>query len=132
MNIGEVARRTGLPAKTIRYYESIGLVRANRLANGYRDYSDEQLEKLHFVARSRALGFSLEECRTLLALQADENRDCADVVNLTSHHIDDVEQQIQNLTDIRKTLVSLVDASKGDKRTDCPILTYLAGHQTSR
>ena len=74
MNIGEAAEASGLPAKTIRYYEDIKLVRPARGANGYRDFSEHDAHKLAFLARARSLGFSIEECRTLLSLYEDRDR----------------------------------------------------------
>ena len=79
MNIGEVARRSGLPAKTIRYYEDIGLITPMRCENGYRAFRESDVHKLGFLGRARALGFSIEDCRTLLALWEDRNRASADV-----------------------------------------------------
>jgi MerR family transcriptional regulator, copper efflux regulator len=74
MNIGAAARRSGLPPKTIRYYEEIGLLTASRAANGYRDYSEADVQRLGFVQRARRLGFSVEECRQLLSLYSDRDR----------------------------------------------------------
>lgn len=127
MNIGIAARKSGLPAKTIRYYEDIGLVRADRQANGYRDYSDDHLNILRFLARARSLGFSIDECRRLLSLYDNTDRASADVKDLAMSHIRDVERKIEELQSMRGTLVSLVDACQGDHRPDCPILADLAG-----
>ena len=74
MNIGEASRASGLPTKTIRYYEDIGLVRPARGTNGYRDFSDQEAHKLAFLGRSRSLGFSINDCRTLLSLYEDRDR----------------------------------------------------------
>ena len=79
MNIGDVAVQSGLPAKTIRYYEEIGLVKPSRRPNGYRDYSTEDLHELRFLQRARGLGFTVEACRQLLSLYKDRNRASADV-----------------------------------------------------
>jgi len=127
MNIGVVARKSGLPAKTIRYYEDIGLVKADRKPNGYRDYSDEHLNTLRFLARARSLGFSIEDCRQLLSLYEDRDRASSDVRTLAISHIREVERKIEELEGIRATLSSLVDACQGDQRPDCPILSDLAG-----
>jgi len=126
MNIGVVARKSGLPAKTIRYYEDIGLVRADRKPNGYRDYSDDHLNTLRFLARARSLGFSIDECRQLLSLYEDRDRASGDVKSLAMTHIEEVERKIEELQGIRATLVSLVEACQGDDRPDCPILADLA------
>lgn len=127
MNIGVVARKSGLPAKTIRYYEDIGLVKADRKPNGYRDYSEEHLNTLRFLARARSLGFSIEDCRQLLSLYEDRDRASSDVRTLAISHIRDVERKIEELEGIRATLSSLVEACQGDQRPDCPILADLAG-----
>ena len=126
MNIGEAAKSSGLPAKTIRYYEAIGLVRSDRRGNNYRDYSDTDLHNLRFLQRARALGFSIEECRHLLSLYADRRRASADVRRLASQHIGDIDAKIAELKSMRKTLSTLVDACHGDHRPDCPILEDLA------
>jgi DNA-binding transcriptional MerR regulator len=79
MNIGVASEKSGLPSKTIRYYEDIGLVRPARTDNGYRDYSVADIHRLRFLQRSRSLGFSVDECRQLLSLYHDRNRESADV-----------------------------------------------------
>jgi Cu(I)-responsive transcriptional regulator len=126
MNIGVVARKSGLPAKTIRYYEDIGLVRADRKPNGYRDYSDDHLNTLRFLARARSLGFSIDDCRQLLSLYEDKDRASGDVKALAMTHIAEVERKIEELQGIRTTLASLVEACQGGERPDCPILSDLA------
>ena len=126
MNIGDVARRTGLPAKTIRYYEGIGLVRPLRDTNGYRRFRDSDAHKLGFVGRARSLGFSIEDCRSLLALWEDEGRASADVKRIAEAHLRDIEAKIAELDAMRATLAHLIDAYAGDHRPDCPILADLA------
>jgi len=86
MNIGEVSQRTGLPPKTIRYYEDIGLVKPLRDANGYRAFRESEMHKLAFLGRARTLGFSIEDCRNLLALWEDKNRASADVRAIAHRH----------------------------------------------
>ncbi|TCO70499.1 Cu(I)-responsive transcriptional regulator [Rhodovulum euryhalinum] len=127
MNIGEVAERTGLPAKTIRYYEEIGLIRPARGPNGYRRFSDRDAHNLAFLARARSLGFTIEECRALLALYADKGRASADVKRIAREHLDQVDAKIAELRELRATLADLVHACAGDDRPDCPILNGLAG-----
>ncbi|MEL6841438.1 MAG: Cu(I)-responsive transcriptional regulator [Pseudomonadota bacterium] len=127
MNIGDVAERTGLPAKTIRYYEDIGLVMPRRSENGYRVFSDTDAHKLTFLGRARALGFSIEDCRNLLMLWEDRSRASADVRAIASQHLDDIESKIKDLTAMRDTLSNLVQKCAGDDRPDCPILKGLAG-----
>ncbi|WP_305970175.1 MULTISPECIES: Cu(I)-responsive transcriptional regulator [unclassified Mameliella] len=126
MNIGEVAERAGLPAKTIRYYEDIGLVKPPRDANGYRAFRDSDLHKLAFLARARALGFSIEDCRVLVGLYQDDHRASADVKRVAEEHLTRIDEKIAQLQGMRDTLATLVDACHGDDRPDCPILKDLA------
>lgn len=126
MNIGEAAERTGLPAKTIRYYEEIGLVRAPRDTNGYRAFGPAELHKLAFLGRARALGFSIEECRALLRLYEDQARASAEVKALAMGHLADIDAKIADLKEMRATLADLISACAGDARPDCPILKSLA------
>ena len=127
MNIGDVADRSGLPAKTIRYYEDIGLIRPKRGANGYRTFAEADLHKLAFIARARSLGFTIEECRRLLALYEDEGRASADVKRLAERHLEQIDAKIEELQSMRRTLAHLVEHCAGDHRPDCPILDDLAG-----
>ena len=129
MNIGEVSDRSGLPAKTIRYYEDIGLVRPLRNDNGYRAFREQDLHKLAFLGRARALGFSIEDCRTLLGLYEDEKRESAQVKAVAREHLTAIDEKIRQLQSMRKTLSHLVDACHGDHRPDCPILSDLAGSE---
>ncbi|GAA4225156.1 Cu(I)-responsive transcriptional regulator [Sagittula marina] len=129
MNIGDVARRSGLPAKTIRYYEDIGLIRPQRSENGYRSFREQDLHKLAFLGRARALGFTIEDCRTLVALYEDEGRESAQVKHIAMEHLRQIEDKIAQLQSMRSTLNTLVHACAGDNRPDCPILEDLA--QTS-
>lgn len=126
MNIGEVAERAGLPAKTIRYYEDIGLICPQRGANGYRAFGETDLHKLAFLGRARALGFSIEDCRTLLALYQDDSRESAQVKALAQQHLAEIDEKISQLESMRGTLSELVTACHGDTRPDCPILADLS------
>lgn len=127
MNIGQAARHSGLSAKMIRYYESIGLLKpALRSDSGYRLYQQEDLHRLAFIKRSRDLGFSLEEVARLLTLWQDRQRASADVKALASQHIDDLNRRIEELVSLRNTLSELVAHCQGDDRPDCPILKDLA------
>jgi Cu(I)-responsive transcriptional regulator len=126
MNIGDVAERTGLPAKTIRYYEEIGLVTPHRESNGYRRFGETDLHELAFLGRARALGFSIGECRDLLALWQDRDRASADVRRIAKGHLADIEAKIAALEAMRQTLADLVKNCAGDARPDCPILRDLA------
>ena len=128
MNIGEAAAKSGLPAKTIRYYEDIGLVEAStRRENGYRDYDEQDLHLLKFVQRARSLGFTVEECRDLLDLYRDRSRASADVKALAIHRIGDIERKIAALQGMQATLEHLIDKCQGDDRPDCPIIDDLSG-----
>jgi len=127
MNIGDAATQSGLPAKTIRYYEDIGLVAPGRSGNGYRSFSDSDLHKLAFVQRARSLGFSIEECRALLSLYDDQSRASADVKALANTHLEQISEKIAGLQEMQKTLSELVHKCHGDDRPDCPILDGLAG-----
>ena len=126
MNIKDASARVGLPAKTIRYYEDIGLITPDRAANGYRDFSDAHLHKLTFLARARGLGFSVDDCRNLLALWEDQSRASADVRVIAKEHLTEIEEKIAGLQDMASTLSNLVNECAGDTRPDCPILTGLA------
>ena len=127
MTIGAVARRTGVPAKTIRYYEEIALIApAQRAANGYRIYTESAVSVLRFVRQARALGFSIEHVAELLALWQDSERTSAEVRALATNHIEAVERKIAELESLRHTLLDLVARCHGDDRPDCPILDNLA------
>lgn len=125
MNIKDVAERSGLPAKTIRYYEDIGLIRPLRSANGYRSFRESDLHKLAFLARARGLGFSIDDCRKLLALYEDRSRASADVKALAEAHLEQIASKIAELKAMEETLSHLVHACAGDDRPDCPILKGL-------
>jgi Cu(I)-responsive transcriptional regulator len=126
MNISEVGERAGLPAKTIRYYEEIGLIRPQREANGYRRFRETDLHKLAFIGRARGLGFSIEDCRALLALYEDKGRASADVKALAGRHLEQIAAKLAELQAMQATLSDLVHACAGDARPDCPILSGLA------
>ena len=126
MNIGQAAKHSGLSAKMIRYYESIGLLQpAGRSDSGYRTYSAGDLHVLAFIKRARDLGFSLEEVGRLLALWQDRERASADVKALALAHVDNLNRKIAELTALRDTLSELVQHCQGDQRPDCPILRDL-------
>lgn len=127
MNIGDISQATGLPSKTIRYYEDIGLVVPGRAANGYRRFNENDLHHLRFLARARTLGFSIDACRQLLSLYDQSNRESAEVRKLAVAHMKEIERKIEELNDMHDTLSTLVDACAGDHRPDCPILNDLAG-----
>jgi Cu(I)-responsive transcriptional regulator len=126
MNIGQAAEKSGLPAKTIRYYEDIGLIAPDRSENGYRDFSDTHIHKLTFLHRSRNLGFSIDDCRTLLSLYEDKNRASGEVQRVAKDHISAIELKIAELQSMQATLSDLVHKCHGDDRPDCPILDQLS------
>jgi Cu(I)-responsive transcriptional regulator len=127
MNIGQAARRSGVSAKTIRYYEEIGLIPAAvRTGAGYRDYGEAEIETLRFIQRARSLGFSVKDVGGLLALWRDRSRASADVRRIARDHVLAVEQKIAELEGMRRTLVALIDRCHGDDRPDCPILDGLS------
>ncbi len=128
MNIGEAAARSGVPAKTIRYYESIGLIGpATRSQAGYRVYGAKDVQTLQFIQRARGLGFSVKQVSGLLALWRDRGRSSADVKALARDHLADIDQRMAELQSMRDTLTHLMARCHGDDRPDCPILADLAG-----
>lgn len=129
MNISEAAKQSGLPAKTIRYYEEIGIVKPDRAQNRYRSYSDNDIHQLAFVQRARSLGFSIEECKLLLSLCSDDQRASADVKQLALNKIDQIERKIKELKSLKNTLTTLAKHCHGDNKPDCPIIDDLANHR---
>lgn len=130
MNIGEAAKASGVSAKMIRYYESIGLVpTAARTVSGYRLYSETEIQILRFIRRSRNLGFPVEKIEELLALWRDRSRRSAEVKRIALEQIEGLEQKIEEMQGIINTLRQLADACCGDHRPDCPILADLAQEQ---
>lgn len=126
MNIGEAAKASGVSAKMIRYYESTGLIpTAGRTGSGYRVYSDNEVQMLRFIRRSRDLGFPVEKIEELLALWRDRSRHSADVKRLAQEQIDGLERKIAEMQAMKETLQHLADACCGDHRPDCPILADL-------
>jgi MerR family transcriptional regulator, copper efflux regulator len=127
MNIGQASQSSGVTTKMIRYYESIGLVREpKRTDAGYRQYTDQEIQTLRFIKRSRDLGFSMERIKTLLGLWEDKSRKSADVKKLARLYIEELEQDIEKLQSIRDQLQHMADCCHGDNRPDCPIIENLA------
>lgn len=129
MNIGEVAKKTGLPVKTIRYYEDIGLIEPSRTESGYRQFGQAELHKLAFVRRARSLGSSVDRCRSLLNLYEDQERSSADAKRLAQLHLEEIEAKITELRGMHDVLQDLVERCAGDHRPDCPILDKLGDPQ---
>jgi Cu(I)-responsive transcriptional regulator len=133
MQIGAVATASGVNAKMIRHYESIGLITAGaRRGNNYRDYDARDVHNLRFIRSARQLGFSLEEIRALLELWRDSARHSSDVRHLAKLHLQAVEDKVAELSAISTTLRHLIDACHGDQRPDCPILDGLAKRPEGR
>jgi len=126
-NIGEAAARSGVSAKMIRHYESLGLLpKVARTDSGYRQYSDKDLHTLRFVRRARGLGFSMAEIAELLKLWQNRRRASSDVKRIAMAHVDDLQRRIAEMEAMKKTLESLAGCCHGDQRPDCPILEGLA------
>jgi len=120
INISDAAIRSGLPAKTIRYYEDIDLIVPERAANGYRTYSETEIHKLAFVRRLRTLGFSIKVCRLLLSLYENKDRSSADVKRLAEKHLIEIEQKLKEISEARYYLKRLIDYWQRNDRTECP------------
>src|SRR3546814_18496642 len=128
MNIGTAARQSGVPAKTIRYYESVGLIgAAERTASGYRVYGRDDVETLRFVQRARSLGFSVEAVGNLLTLWRDRSRSSAEVKALAERRVADIDRKMPALAELRATLLSLTERCPRTQRPDCPTLLGPAG-----
>jgi len=126
-NIGEAALESGVTAKMIRHYESLGLLRpARRSEGGYRLYEPADLHVLRFIRRARALGFSMTDIGRLLGLWRDRRRASADVRRIAREHLGGLDRKIAELQSMRRTLEHLVDHCHGDSRPDCPILDDLS------
>ena len=126
MNIGQAAKATGLTVKTVRYYEDLGLVTADRAENGYRDFDKTAVDRLRMLAQARHLGFGLEECRRLLELDADPDRASRDVRALAVQNLDTVRDKIRQLQALEAELESLISQCHGDDAPDCAILDGLS------
>ncbi len=127
MTIGEAAARSGVPAKTIRYYERIGLIGApSRAANQYRSYDADDVAMLRFVGRARRLGFSVADLRALVALFRDRARASRDVKAVASQHLARLDHKLAELNSLRAALADLVERCHGDHRPECPIIEELA------
>ena len=128
VNIGLAAERSGVSAKMVRHYESLGLLpRVQRTDSGYRQYSAADIHTLRFIKRARDLGFSMAEIGNLVGLWHDQARASSEVKRVAQQHLIELENRIQAMQDMRRTLQKLVQSCQGDDRPDCPILDNLAG-----
>ena len=127
MNIGKAAKLSNLTVKTVRYYADIGLVRPlKNNSTGYRDFSEDDLARLQFVAKARKFNFSIQECEELLSLYSDKNRSSQEVKALTLDKISEIDAKLIELKDLRRQLSFLANNCKGNDRPECPILEALS------
>ena len=133
MNIGQAAQASGVSAKMIRYYESIGLIpKTVRTEAGYRVYSDHDVHTLRFIRRSRDLGFSVEQIADLVSLWQDRERASKDVKTIALGHVTVLERKIRELQEMASTLKHLARNCHGDTRPQCPILEELANDEAGQ
>ncbi|MCL7997090.1 Cu(I)-responsive transcriptional regulator [Brucella sp. 21LCYQ03] len=129
MNIGQAATASGISAKMIRHYETIGLIEAaDRTSSGYRVYTQRDVETLRFIRSSRDLGFSVDQIKALLALWRDRNRASSDVKKVALVHVEELEAKMKQLQNMADTLRHLAHNCHGDDRPDCPIIHELANN----
>lgn len=125
-NIGEAAARSGVSAKMVRHYESLGLLpKVGRTDAGYRQYGDKEVHSLRFIRRARDLGFSMAEIGQLLKLWQNRRRASADVKRIALAHVADLDRRMDEMATMKRTLERLADCCRGDDRPDCPILDEL-------
>lgn len=133
MNIGQAAKASGISAKMIRHYETIGLIEAaDRTSSGYRVYTQNDVETLRFIRSSRDLGFQVDQIKELLALWRDRNRASADVKKVALQHVEDLETKMKQLQNMADTLRHLAHNCHGDNRPNCPIIQELATHSIQK
>ena len=127
MNIGKAAKLSGLTVKTVRYYANINLVKPYQDRDtAYRDYSDEDIAKLQYIAKARQFNFNIEDCRVLMSLYEDKNRPSKEVKELTLEKISEIDKKLSELKNLRDQLSYLAKNCHGDNKPDCPILDALA------
>lgn len=127
MNIGEAAAQSGVSAKMIRHYETLGLVKPVRRANNYRSYTPQNVAVLRFIRHARDLAFPLAEVKQLLALWQDEGRESSDVRRIALSHVEALEEKARSMQAVAASLRHLAEHCAGDGKPDCPILDDLAG-----
>lgn len=126
MNIGELSKSSGVNAKLIRHYESIGLIpKAARSESGYRKYGETDIHILKFIKRGRSLGFSMKEIKKLISLWRNRLRASSEVKALAVAHVKELEEKISELQGMVDTLKHLARTCQGDHRPDCPIIKDL-------
>ena len=127
MNIGQAADRSGVSAKMVRHYESLGLLsRIRRTESGYRQYAEKEVHTLRFIRRARNFGFGMAEIAELLKLWQNRRRASADVKRIALAHVADLDRRMEEMAAMKRTLERLADCCHGDERPDCPILDELA------
>ena len=133
MNIGQASRLSGVSAKMVRHYESLGLLpQVARTDSGYRQYGETEVHTLRFIKRARELGFSMDEIAELVGLWRNRRRASANVRKLAQKHADDLAQRIAAMQAMQRTLEELIHCCHGDERPECPILDDLAGVSLER
>jgi len=126
MKISEVALKAGVTNRAIRHYEELNLIKSNRLSNNYRVYSKEAVDKVKFISRARKLGFSINECSSLISLFDNKKRKSAEVRKIAIIKNDELKRQIQELEDLQKSLEWLIKKCPGNDKPNCPIIEELA------
>jgi Cu(I)-responsive transcriptional regulator len=130
--IGEAARRSGVSAKMLRHYESLGLLgQVVRTDSGYRQYTAADVHTLRFIKRCRDLGFSMAEIAELVNLWQNRSRASASVKRIAQKHVDELSTRIAAMQAMQRSLNDLLQHCHGDARPDCPILDDLAGERTT-
>ena len=126
MFIKDLSKKLKITTRAIRHYEEIGIITSKRMENNYRYFDDSNLDKLKFLVRARKLGFSLDECKELIKLFENDNRKSENVRNIAKNKLENIDKQIKELKDLKKSLEWLVLKCPGDEKPDCPIINELA------
>ena len=126
MKIGELATKAGVTNRAIRYYEELKLIKSDRLANNYREYTKDALDKVRFISRAKKLGFSIDECSSLISLFNNETRKSYEVRQLAISKNNKLKKQIKELKDLQKSLEWLIKKCPGNDKPNCPILEELS------
>ena len=126
MFITEIAKKLKITSRAIRHYEEVGIITSKRLNNNYRYFDEENIDKLKFLVRARNLGFSLEECKELIKLFENENRKSESVRDIAKNKLENINNQINELNDLKKSLEWLLKKCPGNDKPDCPIIEELA------